>query len=329
MPNDANKLGYSIIIFTILTRLVLLPTSIKQQYSSYEMRALDPEKQKIQKKYENSTDRDSKAKMNQEIQKLYSENGINPLAGCLPLLLQLPVFIALSYVMRQMYMYIDALGVVYTDISEVVLSLPGYMDGKTNEYFIAFNNNIVQPMLSKGVSVDLLTTEGINQVISKMQPEQWTSALAAIPTEYATEISALLVQKEAIETFYGVNLSMNASFTWPTIIIPLGSAITTYLSSYLMMKNQPVQDAPGAATMQNVMLYVMPILIGLMTVGFPVGVGIYWITSSTIGVFQAYGTNKYFKTERCAIKMEERRLQKKVKLEQKRAKKEARNQMVK
>ncbi|MBO4897959.1 MAG: YidC/Oxa1 family membrane protein insertase [Clostridia bacterium] len=82
--------GVAIIIFTLLVRLLLLPLNIKQQRSMLRMKAINPLLQKIQTKY-----KDDKEKLNQETMKLYKEYNINPMAGCLPLLIQLPILLAL------------------------------------------------------------------------------------------------------------------------------------------------------------------------------------------------------------------------------------------
>ena len=85
----------SIILLVILMRLILLPLFIKQMHSQRKMAALAPQVAALRKKYKND-----KQTMNQEVMKLYQENGANPLAGCLPLVVQLPVFFALFNVLR-------------------------------------------------------------------------------------------------------------------------------------------------------------------------------------------------------------------------------------
>jgi YidC/Oxa1 family membrane protein insertase len=88
--------GLAIIILTVLIKLVLLPLTIKQTRSMLAMQKIQPEIRKIQEKY-----KDDKERLSQEMMKFYRENKINPLGGCLPLLLQLPVFFALFTVLRK------------------------------------------------------------------------------------------------------------------------------------------------------------------------------------------------------------------------------------
>ena len=85
--------GVAIIIFTLIVRLILLPLNIKQQKSMLRMKAVNPLLKKIQEKY-----KDDKEKLNQETMKIYKDYNINPMAGCLPLIIQLPILIALIQV---------------------------------------------------------------------------------------------------------------------------------------------------------------------------------------------------------------------------------------
>src|SRR3954447_12964959 len=95
------NLGVSIILLTVLVMLVMFPLTAKQAKSMMAMQRAQPEIKKLQAKYKND-----KAKLNEEMMKYYQENKINPLAGCLPLLIQMPIFLALFRVMREPYKHI-------------------------------------------------------------------------------------------------------------------------------------------------------------------------------------------------------------------------------
>lgn len=84
--------GVAIILTTLLIKLILFPLSLKQEKSMQKMKELQPEIEAIQKKY-----KDDKAKLNEETAKLYKEKNVNPFSGCLPLIIQLPIFVALYY----------------------------------------------------------------------------------------------------------------------------------------------------------------------------------------------------------------------------------------
>jgi YidC/Oxa1 family membrane protein insertase len=87
--------GVAIILLTIVTRIAILPLSLKQIRSMRSLQAHQPEIKKIQEKY-----KDDRQRMQREMMAFYQENKINPFASCVPLLLQLPVFMALFYLLR-------------------------------------------------------------------------------------------------------------------------------------------------------------------------------------------------------------------------------------
>lgn len=85
-----NQYGLSILVMTIIIRFLILPLTLKQYRSSRALQALQPQLQKLREKYKND-----QQKFNQELMKLYQEHNINPLAGCLPVLIQMPILLAL------------------------------------------------------------------------------------------------------------------------------------------------------------------------------------------------------------------------------------------
>ena len=84
--------GIAIIIVTILMRALIFPLTLKQEQSMKKMRDSQPEIDKIKEKY-----KDNPQKMNEEVMKFYKDNNINPMGGCLPILIQMPIFVALYY----------------------------------------------------------------------------------------------------------------------------------------------------------------------------------------------------------------------------------------
>lgn len=89
--------GIAIILLTIVVRIILLPLTISQTRSMARMQMLQPELKEIQKQY-----KDDKQKQQQEVMAFYKKNNVNPLSGCLPLLLQMPIFFALFQLLRDL-----------------------------------------------------------------------------------------------------------------------------------------------------------------------------------------------------------------------------------
>jgi len=92
--NVTGNLGVAIIIATLATKLAVMPLMLKSMNSTAKMQTIQPQMDKIKQKYAGKTDRDAQMKMNAEMQALYKESGINPMAGCLPMLIQMPLMFA-------------------------------------------------------------------------------------------------------------------------------------------------------------------------------------------------------------------------------------------
>ena len=104
----------------------------------------------------------------------------------------------------------------------------------------------------------------------------------------------VLNPEEAIEYFgLGINLTETAGFGWPGIIITLLSGLTTFLSSWLMMRKNQNMD-PAMKSQQKIMMITMPLLMAYITSGLPCGVGVYWITSNLFMIVQQQALNKYY-----------------------------------
>lgn len=102
--------GLAIIALTIVVRVIMLPLSLKQTAATRAMQAMAPERKKLEEKYKND-----KEKLNKEMLELYKKHKVNPLAGCLPLLIQLPVLIAIFRVLgdpETMQAALDAKGLL-------------------------------------------------------------------------------------------------------------------------------------------------------------------------------------------------------------------------
>ena len=109
--------GLSIILFTIVVKVLLLPLTIKQTKSTKAMQDIQPKILEIQTKY-----KDKPEKQQQEIMKIYTEAKINPLAGCLPLLIQMPILIALFSVLREPVTY-----GVFVDQAQFATAAKGFL----------------------------------------------------------------------------------------------------------------------------------------------------------------------------------------------------------
>ncbi len=275
----ANSLGFSIILLTIVARFIMLPLAFKQQKSMQAMQRLQPEVDKIKKKYGDSKDPEIQQKMNAEIQTLWSKNKVNPFSGCLPLFIQFPIFFALSYLFQQTFIFVSSIGTLYNKISTEIIAHSGYLD---------LMIPIAKSKVPNNMTIDISILSDMNKVINKLTTLEWNKILDTInsPT-----LNQLYLEKTQIEHFFGINLVDMAGTTWPGILIPILAAATTFLSSYLMNKQNKSADK-NAKMQQQIMLIFMPLMMGWFTISMPAGVGLYWTTTNVFQLFQQLIMNK-------------------------------------
>jgi len=322
------SLGISIIVVTIIARFIMLPLAFKQQKSMVVMRKIQPEIQKIQNKYKDDmADPEVKRKMNIEMQKLYSKHKCNPFSGCLPLIIQLPIFIALYYIMQNSYAFINTINDTYNEISDVIIeevrndketgtvlfsksdevdkirlknenertdeekTLIAQYDNNKWVFWCNFSNNEIAPMIPDDMNFEYLEKSDLIKAFDKLNSEQWNSIKSVFKNDV---INQNIVKKENIEYFgLGINLTETAGFSFPGIIITLLSGLTTFLSSWLMMrKNKNVNAA--MQSQQKIMMITMPLIMAWITSGLPCGVGLYWIISNIFMMVQQQALNKYY-----------------------------------
>lgn len=281
----ANSLGISIILLTIFTRCLMIPLSYKQQKSMFKMQALSPELKKIQEKYKGSTtDPEIQRKMQMETQRLYSENNVSPFSGCLPMLIQLPIFLGLYHVMQNPFKYIEIINQVYTQLSTIVLTA-AQSDSAVLELVRSFGQFGSVP---DGTTIDVNLFNRIINILGPAEVDQLRTAIASadFDTAYAT--------KNSIEYFLGLNLTETVGFALtPKLIIPILSGVTTFLSSWLMTKKNKTTD-PAMKSQQRIMNITMPLMMAWITTSLPGGIGVYWIVSNIFQLCQQFFLNRHF-----------------------------------
>ncbi len=282
----ANSLGISIILLTIFTRCLMIPLSYKQQKSMFKMQALSPELKKIQEKYKGATaDPELQRKMQMETQKLYSENNVSPFSGCLPMLIQLPIFFGLYHVMQNPFKYIDVINDVYTQLSTMVLTAA------------QTDNNLLKLVQEFGQLGHVPENTGIdanifNRIINILGPEEISQLKTAIAS---ADFDKICASKDSIELFLGLNLTEKVGL-WPITpkaIIPVLSGLTTFLSSWLMSRKNQTTD-PAMKSQQRIMNITMPLMMMWITSSLPGGIGIYWIASNVFQLCQQFFLNRHF-----------------------------------
>lgn len=131
--NFVHDWGLAIIVVTLILRLILFPLMQKQIRSSYKMQQFQPRLREIQERYAGDQQRQAG-----EMQKVYAEIGFNPLTGCLPLLIQMPIFIALFQVLQEMGARTEGMTYSFYNILPTLISSPGTMWGEGFGAFLPY-----------------------------------------------------------------------------------------------------------------------------------------------------------------------------------------------
>lgn len=251
----------ALILYALVFKIVFLPFSIKTQKNQIAMAKLRPKMAKIEKKYAGRTDRATLQKKQQEIMELQQKEGYNPLSGCLPLLLQLPLIIFLYNVIRNPLQYIckweDA-------IIQKVYDLIGY-------------------------------TDAANQIGAIGAINAWTGSDAS----KIEQIQAIIGKPLDLPNFelFGVNLADTPAFANFNLLllIPFLAAGFQWLSMWLTRKWQGPQPTAGDAQ-SKMSMRIMDITMPLMTVWFTFEfsgmLGVYWIYQSIFAIIQQYALSK-------------------------------------
>lgn len=278
--------GWSMVIFTLLFKLIIMPLNYKSRKSMRRMSNLQPQMTKLQKKYEND-----KEKLNQKMSELYRKEGVNPMSGCLWSFLPFPILIALYSIIRQpitrfmmltttaMQGVIDAVSAAGFDLAAIAMT--------ANDGAVTVKDGLTQ--LQPYGQITLVKAA---QELGVALPEGW------IHMDFS---------------FLGMDLTMIPSDVigqigtggWAVIgvlLIPIVSGALSFWQSKVSMAGNPSAADPNDPTARSsrMMMWMMPIM--SLWIGFtlPASLGVYWIANSVLMLVQEKVLNKYFKKSMAA-----------------------------
>lgn len=320
------NIGLAIIIFTLLTRVILYPFTVKQQKSSKLMQIIQPEVQAIQEKYKGKNDNQSMFAQQQEIKAVYEKYGTSMTGGCLQLVIQLPIIFALYRVIMNIPAYVDS---VKEHFIAIVDSMGGVSAISTIRTFITENNLDGLAKQARLDGFDTLASEVaqknlIIDFLYKLSPEQMSKLLAKFPANAVSTIQTNLTQINNLNSFLGLDLATApmAFGLVPNVywLVPLLAGISQYVATKVMMStsNRAPQNSENdmAKSMQQ-MNVMMPLVSVFFCFQFATGIGIYWVASSVFMLIQQIFINKQMEK----IDLDELVRQNVEKANQKRAKK--------
>ena len=300
-----HNLGLCIIIFTVIIYAFLTPLQIKQQKFSKMNNVMQPELQKIQKKYKNKKDQASQMKMQEETMAVYEKYGVSPTGSCLQLLIQMPIFFALYQVIIKIPGYIGGIKDVFSDAVTQITSVSGYSDIITK--FIS-DNSIRSYSWVNG-------QEGTpNQVIDflySLSPSQWDKLADIDKFQGFSDVLDKTAQTlQPMQNFLGLNIADNpwaliqagwSSHQYLMIVAAVLVPVLAWATQMINMKLMPTASSNNSgngnqsqmeATMKSMNIF-MPLFTAFICFTFPFGIGIYWIIGSLVRTVQQLIINRH------------------------------------
>ena len=291
------NLGLCIIIFSILIYLCMTPLQIKQQKFSKLSAIMQPEIQKIQKKYQGKKDQDSMMKMQEETQAVYQKYGVSATGSCVQLAIQMPILFALYQVIQNIPAYVGSVYNVFNGVCTKILAVDGFTD--------IINNFITDNKMTRVRQV----TENADSIVDflyALSPSQWESLQNISQfSGFSDQISKTASEIQKMQTFGVLNiadqpLSYIKTGSLILIIAALAIPLLSWATQMLNLKLMPQaatqngnDDNNAMASSMKTMNTVMPLMSAFFGFTFPVGLGIYWIASSVVRSIQQLLINRH------------------------------------
>ena len=257
-----NNFGIAIIIFTLVFKVVLFPSSVKQQKSMAANSKLQARQRALQEKYGND-----KQRYNEELQKLYEKENVSPFSGCLTSLLPMFVMLGIYYsVVRPLSNVLHIAGDKVAQLTEYVNSIPG----------LSLNVSSIYAEIELLRIFDSISTQsGVSNILT------------------GDEIEKIKLLSGGFE-FFGLDLLSTPKFAggW-ILLIPILCLVTSVGSQVFMMfmKGNPMSQQQGC---MKYMFIALPVLTAWIAYTVPAAVGFYWICSTVFGFVQTLIMNKFY-----------------------------------
>ena len=296
------NIGLAIIIMTILIYMAMLPLTVKQQKFSKLQRKMQPELNKINKKYEGRKDPESMERQQAEIKEVYGKYGVSATGSCVQLIIQMPILLALYRVFYNIPAYVPMVKQAFFPLVDELISANAgdYLKETTAARF--FLKQFENENYLSGVTEYVQNT--FIDVLNKFNSADWT-ALTENFSALKSDITNTVTTLARYNNFLGLNMANSPSSLFKqaietktyylaaiALIIPVLAAVTQYLNVALMP--QP-ESQDGNDQMNNTMKsmnIMMPIMSAFFCWSLPNGMGLYWITGAVIRCIQQVVINK-------------------------------------
>lgn len=283
------NIAIAIILFTLLVKLLMLPLTAKQSKMMKLNSIIGPEVRAIQNKYKDKKgDQNAMLKMQEETKAVYAKYGTSQMGGCVQMLIQFPILLALYRVFQKIPMYVTSLKALFINIlgdgGNGIMSAADYSDFMSN----TFNTGTL-------AKIDWSNVNDAVVAMNSFTTEQW-NLLKEHFTSYASVIADNQAKITEMNTFIGINVSQVPTLALNiAILIPILSGVTQYISVRVSQgkSNQDDSDNPAAASMKMMNIF-MPIMSAFIAFSVPAGLGLYWIATAVIQTIIQICINRYY-----------------------------------
>ena len=283
------NIAIAIILFTLLVKLLMLPLTAKQSKMMKLNSIIGPEERAIQNKYKDKKgDQNAMLKMQEETKAVYAKYGTSQMGGCVQMLIQFPILLALYRVFQRIPMYVTSLKALFINIlgdgGNGIMSAADYSDFMSN----TFNTGTL-------AKIDWSNVNDAVVAMNSFTTEQW-NLLKEHFTSYASVIADNQAKITEMNTFIGINVSQVPTLALNiAILIPILSGVTQYISVRVSQgkSNQDDSDNPAAASMKMMNIF-MPIMSAFIAFSVPAGLGLYWIATAVIQTIIQICINRYY-----------------------------------
>ena len=265
--NLTGSYGVAIILFTLVIKLILLPFQMKSKKSMVRMSRMSGKIEEIRKKYANN-----QAKMNEEMQRFYMEEGISPMSGCLWSFIPFPILLALYYIIREPIVY--------------------FMNFGGREAGLAVVEAAKE--LIQGAGIELTTNAAYEQIeIANIINSQFPDFIAQHEGWVNVNYHFLNIDLTAQPSSAFGQLSSGVSWTLiGLILIPIISGALSFLLSKISMSQNKVEGS--AAATSKTMMWLMPLMSIYIAFIMPAALGVYWIAQSAFSIIQEAILGKFY-----------------------------------
>lgn len=294
------NIGLCIILFTIIIYFFMTPLNIKQQKFSKMSARMQPEIQKIQKKYKGKQqDQASMMKMNEETKAVYEKYGVSPTGSCLQLAIQMPILFSLYRVIWNIPAYVGSVKESFMPLVNLLLENKDTTQAVLNEF--ATKNQVNFEKLG-------YTANTIVDTLYKLKPADWTELANKFP-DMSSAIHETQSTLDGMNHFLGLNIGDSPFNIFMSgiqsgaillaigaLLIPVLSGLTQWLNVRLMTSANDMNKQMGEGTMANsmkMMNNIMPLMSVVFCFTLPAGLGIYWVASAVVRSIQQLIINKH------------------------------------